>query len=328
MAVEEVITREAPDIEAYKLGLMEQAKALTSAPPIGGQPAITSQGMTQAQTDALNAASTGLGGYQPYLDAGSASQAALAGFGTGQAQIGQGQGILGQAASTFGQGMGAPTQAQMDAYMNPYQQAVGDEISRAFDMQRSQAGQQAAQAGAFGGSRAAVQQSEIGRNQAAALAKAQADNFLQAQAASQNEMNRALQAAQGLGQVGSAMTAAGAQQGQLAQGIGNIGMQQAGLGELGTKLGIADQSNLFALGEQQRGILQAGDEANRQTQMQQIFEPYQRLGFYSDILRGAPSTQSTITQSATPDPSVLNQLLGAGIGGLSLYGATKNAYGR
>ena len=45
--------------------------------------------------------------------------------------------------------MGAPTQAQMDAYMNPYQQAVGDEISRAFDMQRSQAGQQAAQAGAL-----------------------------------------------------------------------------------------------------------------------------------------------------------------------------------
>ena len=66
MATETVITREAPEIEAYKLGLMEQAKALTSAPPTGGQPAITSQGMTQAQTDALNAASTGLGGYQSY----------------------------------------------------------------------------------------------------------------------------------------------------------------------------------------------------------------------------------------------------------------------
>ena len=69
MATETVITREAPEIEAYKLGLMEQAKALTSAPPIGGQPAITSQGMTQAQQDALNAASTGLGGYQSYLTA-------------------------------------------------------------------------------------------------------------------------------------------------------------------------------------------------------------------------------------------------------------------
>ena len=60
--------------------------------------------------------------------------------------------------------------------------------------------------------------------------------------------------------------------------------------------------------------------------MAQIFEPYQRLGFYSDILRGAPSTQSTITQSASPNPSILNQMLGAGIGGLSLYGAAGKAF--
>ena len=103
-------------------------------------------------------------------------------------------------------------------------------------------------------------------------------------------------------------------------------MQQAGIGELATKLGIADQSNLFALGEQQRGILQAGDEAARQTQMAKIFEPYQRLGFYGDVLRGAPSTQSTITQAAAPNPSILNQLIGAGIGGLSLYGAAGKAF--
>ena len=67
-------------------------------------------------------------------------------------------------------------------------------------------------------------------------------------------------------------------------------MQQAGLGELGTKLGIADQSNLFGLGEQQRGILQAGDEANRHSQQQQIFEPYQRLGFVIEILQCATYT--------------------------------------
>jgi hypothetical protein len=299
MTTETVITKESPEIEAYKLGLMEQAKALTSAPPTGGMPGITSQGMTQSQTDALGAAQAGLGGYQPYLQTGSATMgAALPGFQAGQAALGQ--------------AMGAPSQAQLDAYMNPYQQAVGDEISRAFDMQRSQADATAAQSGAFGGSRAAVQQSEIGRNQAAALAKAQADNFLQAQAAAQNEMNRAIQ----VGQV----------QGQLAQGIGQLGMQQAGLGELQTKLGIAEQSNLFSLGEQERAIKQAQDEAFRQTKMQQIYEPYQRLGFYSDILRGAPSSQMTISQGANVQPSVLNQLIGAGIGGLSLYGAANKAF--
>ena len=300
MATETVITKESPEIEAYKLGLMEQAKALTSAPPTGGLPGITSQGMTQSQTDALGAAKAGLGGYQPYLQTGAVTMgAALPGFQAGQAALGQ--------------AMGAPSQAQLDAYMNPYQQAVGNEISRAFDMQRSQADATAAQSGAFGGSRAAVQQSEIGRNQAAALAKAQADNFLQAQAAAQNEMNRAIQ----VGQV----------QGQLAQGIGQLGLQQAGLGELQTKLGIAEQSNLFSLGEQERAIKQAQDEAARQTKMQQVYEPYQRLGFYSDILRGAPSSQMTISQGANVQPNVLNQLLGAGIGGLSLYGAAQKAFG-
>ena len=104
-------------------------------------------------------------------------------------------------------------------------------------------------------------------------------------------------------------------------------MQQAGLGELQTKLGIAEQSNLFALGGQKRAIKQAQDEAARQAKMQKIYEPYQRLGFYSDILRGAPSSQMTISQGANVQPSVLNQLLGAGIGGLSLYGAAQKAFG-
>ncbi len=286
MATDTVIQREAPDIEAYKLGLMEQAKALTSAPPIGGQPAITSQGMTQAQQDALAAAQGGLGAYQPYLSTGAASQS--------------------QGFSALQGAMGAPSQTQLNAYMNPYQQAVQNEISRAYDMQRNQMAGQATQAGAFGGSRAAIQQAEIGRNEASALAQSQAQNFMQAQAAAQNEMNRNLQTGQALGQ---------------------LGLQQAGIGELQTKLGIADQTSLAQLGEQERNILQAQDEAARQTQMAQIFEPYQRLGFYSDILRGAPTSQSTITQSSSPNPSVLNQVLGAGIGGLSLYGAANKAFG-
>lgn len=286
MATDTVIQREAPDIEAYKLGLMEQAKALTSAPPIGGQPAITSQGMTQSQQDALAAAQGGLGAYQPYLSTGAASQS--------------------QGLSALQGAMGAPSQTQLNAYMNPYQQAVQNEISRAYDMQRNQMAGQATQAGAFGGSRAAIQQAEIGRNEASALAQSQAQNFMQAQAAAQNEMNRNLQTGQALGQ---------------------LGLQQAGIGELQTKLGIADQTSLAQLGEQERNILQAQDEAARQTQMAQIFEPYQRLGFYSDILRGAPTSQSTITQSSSPNPSVLNQVLGAGIGGLSLYGAANKAFG-
>ena len=133
MAVEEVITREAPDIEAYKIGLMEQAKALTSAPPTGGLPGITSQGMTQAGQDALAGAQQGLGAYQPYLQAGSTTMgAALPTFEAGQA-------ALGQAQSTYGMGMGAPSQAQMDAYMNLYKQAIQSDNKRSVDINSAQA---------------------------------------------------------------------------------------------------------------------------------------------------------------------------------------------
>ena len=151
---QEVIQREAPEIEAYKIGLMEQAKALTSAPATGGLPSVTAEGMTGAGQDALGAARMGLGAYQPYLTSGATTMgAALPAYQAGL-------GLIGQAAGTYGAGTGAPTQAQMDAYMNPFQQAIQDEINRSFDIQDIQAKAQAVgQAGgpsAFGGSRAAV----------------------------------------------------------------------------------------------------------------------------------------------------------------------------
>jgi len=315
---QEVIQREAPEIEAYKIGLMEQAKALTSAPPTGGLPSVTAEGMTQAGQDALSAAQSGLGAYQPYLTAGATTMgAALPAYQAGM-------GLIGQAAGTYGAGMGAPTQAQMQAYMNPYQQAIQDEINRAYDIQATQAASQAVgQPGgpsAFGGSRAEIAQREINRNRAQALAQSQAQNFLQAQQASQQELNRALQAAQGIGQLG------GVQAG-LAQGIGQLGLGQASLSELGSKIAQSEIGQLAQLGEQERQILQQQAEAQRATDLQTIYEPYQRLGFYSDILRGAPSTQQTISTASAPQPGFLNQLLGAGIGGLSLYGAANKAFG-
>lgn len=314
MATETVITREAPEIEAYKVGLMQQAKALTSAPPTGGLPAITSQGQTTQGTQALTAASQGVGAFSPYLQAGATTMgAALPAYTAGQ-------GLIGQAQATYGTGMGAPTQAQLDAYMNPYQQAIQAEIDRSYNMQQNQLAAQQAQAGVFGGSRAAIQQAELNRNRAQALAQSQAQNFLQAQQAAQGELNRALQAAQGLGNLGSI-------QGNLAQGIGQLGLGQASLSELGSKVSQSEIGQLAQLAEQDRAIKQQAAEAQRATDLQTVYEPYQRLGFYSDILRGAPTSQQTISTASAPQPGLLNQLLGAGIGGLGLYGAAQKAFG-
>ena len=65
-----VFQREAPEIEAYKLGLMEQAKNLTGTEPTGGLPAVQAAGADPLQTQAANLATQGVGSYQPFLTSG------------------------------------------------------------------------------------------------------------------------------------------------------------------------------------------------------------------------------------------------------------------
>ena len=61
------IQREAPDIEARKLGLIDTAKALTEKGYT--LPDYVLAGLTPEQKQAFGLASSGIGAYQPYLDA-------------------------------------------------------------------------------------------------------------------------------------------------------------------------------------------------------------------------------------------------------------------
>ena len=79
-----------------------------------------------------------------------------------------------------------------------------------------------------------------------------------------------------------------------------LGQNLASLGQLGTAMGREEQGFLFDLGERERAQRQAGLDAVRQTQLQQMYEPYQRYGFLSDIFKGAPSSQQTLLQAASP----------------------------
>lgn len=300
MATETVITREAPEIEAYKLGLLEQAKTLVDQPPTGGLPALTSQGLTTEQQQAIDAASAGIASYQPYLTA--------AGQNLNTAGM-----DLNLAGGQFTAGAGPVTSGMVDQYMNPYMDAVTSEIAKSFAPKYQQASAQAAGVGAFGGGRAALQQSLLGQAEADARARAMADAYVQAQGAAERELGRRFQAGQGLASLG-----------QLRTGMAQTG---AGIGQLQGQLQAGAINQLAQLGEQERQILQAQDEAARQTGMQNIREPYTRLAFLSDIFKGAPSSQMVTSQQAAVQPGLLNQLLGAGIGGLSLYGAANKAFG-
>ena len=301
------ITREAPEVEAYRLGLLESAKKLADQRITLPKQMVAD--MTGLQDQAIAAASPGsggIGGYQQFLQDAKTTMDAAPGMVTG---------AVGDAGTMFRTGASGVTGEQMAQYMNPYQQAVFDEINRSFDTQSAQAGLRAAQAGAFGGSRAGIQQTEIGRNRAQALAQAQAQNFLQAQQAAERERGRQLQSAQGIGSLGV----------QTGQALGQLGLQQAGLGELAQKQALMDIQTQFDLGKQQQVNQQAALEAERQNQLAQMYEPYQRLSFLSDIYKGAPSTQQTIASATSPNVSPAQTFLGLGVAGLSAAAGARNA---
>ena len=155
MATEEVIqtVRETPEIEAYRIGLLESAKKLADQGIT--LPTQKVAGLTDLQDAARIQAERGLGACMPYLT-------------TAGQTLGTAGQTLGGVESALRAGAGPVTGEMIQSYMNPYQQAVADEINRAYDRQLAGSEAGAVGAGAFGGSRGEIAASEIDRNRAAA----------------------------------------------------------------------------------------------------------------------------------------------------------------
>ena len=134
------VVREAPEIEAYKTGLLGSAKAqvdAANAAALQGRyinPDYQVAGMSGNQLNAIGMGQAGIGAYQPYL-ANAVGELAAGQNTLGQAistmegadtrgQFAAGQGLVGEAArSTMGQ-MGPIGQQQISQYMNPYSNLV------------------------------------------------------------------------------------------------------------------------------------------------------------------------------------------------------------
>ena len=199
----------------------------------------------------------------------------------------------------------------MQAFMSPYQQNVTDfQKSRAIDDYSRQLpgmGAAASKAGAFGGSRQAIVESEGQRNLQDTLAGIQATGsqnaFQQAQQAQQFGANLGLQ---GYGQAN-----------QVAQGLGALGMQNY-------------QQNMgIAQAQQQAGAqVQAQEQQGLSNQYQDFLNqqnyPYKQLGFMSDIIRGTPTSGGAQSMYQAP-PSGISQFAGLAGGLGSLYGGYNQA---
>ena len=179
-----------------------------------------------------------------------------------------------------------------------------------------QASQQALQAGQIGGQLGAQygQMGLAGQEASAKLGLMGAD--MTGQSAAQLG-NLALQGAQ-LGQQQAGQTL------DQAQTLGQLGQTSAGLGQLGQQMQMTDVDALAKLGAQQQVLDQGAADQEQQYNLQQVYQPYQKLGFYSDILQGAPSTSMSVSKNTAPSASMLNQVVGAGIGGLGIANAAQN----
>ena len=212
-------------------------------------------------------------------------------------------GQTGVGAGSVTGGIGAFTGAQQTAaagpninqFLNPYQSYVTDEISRQAGMAQNQAAAQAVNAGAFGGGRQGIQSAEIERARLANIGQAQAQGFQTALGAAQQQQGLQTQT----------QLAAG-------QGLGQLGAQQQAMS-------LADINAQIQAGGLQRGVGQQALEAQRQTQLQRAYEPYQRVEFLKGIMTNLPTTQSSVTATTAPGSNPLAQAAGTGLGAYAAY---------
>ena len=263
-------TREAPQIEARKLQLMDTASGFAKDPvTLPGQQVSPFMGL---QNQAFDRTRSGLGTFQPYLN---------------------------QASNYLMDSTQAYDPNSYQAYMNPYQNEVIGGIENQFDKMQNQANMSAVQAGAFGGSRQGIQTAELGRQRADAVGQAQAQNYGQAQQQAQ-------------AQFGNQMS----RQQSAAQGVAGLGSQQQALQQ-------GDIASAMSAGSVQQQQAQQISDAQYRQQLQQLYEPYQRLGFVSDIYQGMPSSGMSTTMGTSPMTNPLAQAVGTGITGLAGYQALK-----
>ena len=165
------IVREAPDIEARKIALMDQAAAAAQQPLYANVPDIRVQQLSGLEQQGIGQA--------------------------GQTGVGQ---------NTTQAGIGSVLQAQqgpnISQFYNPYQSYVLDEINRQSQIAQNQLSSQAVKAGAFGGGRQGVQAAEQERARLGQIGQAQATGFNTAAGLATQQQQIGLQAGQQLGQLG------------------------------------------------------------------------------------------------------------------------------
>ena len=206
------------------------------------------------------------------------------------------------------------------SFMSPYTQNVIDvqneAAKRQADIARNQRNAQATRAGAFGGSRQAIENAEANRS----LQSLMNNNQLQGQQAAYQAALQNMQYGAGLG-----MQGIGAAQ----QGYGMAGQAGASLAGIGGQQ-LAAQQGILGLQQQVGGQQQAQEQQiiNQaiQNYANQQQAPMQAYNQYNALLRGYAVPGMTTTQYQAA-PSMTSQIAGLGTAAAGAYGLMKRAGG-
>jgi len=217
------------------------------------------------------------------------------------------------ASGKFQPGTGAVGQ-----YMSPYMDTVvarqQQDAQRQGNISREALNAQAARSGAFGGSGNLIAQNQLNAQLARQKGDIQAQGLQQAFQQAQNQFNTAQGQNLGAAQLN-------AQQGQFGAGLGLQGLQTAltsanALGQLGNtqyqqNMGVNALQNQYGL--QQQAQMQKDYDTKYQDFLNAQNYPYKQIGFMSDILRGAPLTQTGSALYQAP-PSTMQNITSLGLG--------------
>ena len=285
----------------------------------GLAPKVAAQDALQRQAQGL--ATSGVGSFQPFLSQ-AQQQAGAAGT-----TLGGAAGQFRTAGSTLGGvSLGAPTAAETQSFMSPYQSQVMEASLAEFDRNKAVQEQglrdQAVSSGAFGGGREGVAMAEYDKSSDMNRAQLQAgllnQGFNQAMGARQQDIANRF----GLGQ--AQMGLGGAQQG-LAGAQQGLGGFQAGLGSQLQGMQGVDISRLGSLGALNQAQTQAGYDATQQANQMAAYQPQEQIQNYANIVTGIMGGMagSGSQQTQVPNPSPLQTALGAAATGAGIYGALK-----
>lgn len=312
-----------------------QAQATRAGAFGGSREGVQRAELERALSEQRNAAIVG-GLSQGYNQA--AAQAQQAFEAQQGRQLAQAQGLQGAAGL---QGQFGQTQQQQALQQAQALQGIGGLYGQQ-SLQQAQLGQGAAGLTSNIGQtlgQQQLQQSQLGQsaaNSAGQLGVQQAglsglySNIAGQQANIYNQQATAgMNMAQGIGNLAQQQFGIGR---DIAQGMGQLGAQQGNLATQGAALGQAaqgmgqqDTNFLYNLGSSQQKQLQSELDASRQNELTQNMQPYQQMGFVSDIYRGAPTSSMSIMQQSQATPSPFQQVAGLGIAGVSAAAAAGRA---